>query len=130
MTEAQIDTSKKFNSDHNTSVLQFILHPQPLNLNSQTEKSLDVKLARKGNKNTKGVLKGLFGELALFSTPENVSYNSCCQRTRLSRIGNKKQRYKQVQHKCRRKLICGNMRNRGNMRIVRFCFRNDDSGKN
>ena len=68
MQKEQVDAGRRYNGDHNKSISRFIVHPKLNNPIPRTEKSLDLKLARKVTKRSKRDLRGLWETLAPGST--------------------------------------------------------------
>ena len=68
MSKAQVDAGQRYNGDKNKSISRFILHPKFTNPMPRTERSLELKLARKMSKHYKRDLRGLWGTLAPGST--------------------------------------------------------------
>ena len=64
MPEAQVDAGRRYNGEHNKSVSRFIMHPKLNNPIPRSEKSLEIKLARKLSKRSKRDLRGLWETLA------------------------------------------------------------------
>ena len=71
--KAQVEAGRRYNGEHNKSVSWFILHPKLNNPIPRSEKSLDLKLARKVTKRSKRGLRGLWETLAPGSTGERTS---------------------------------------------------------
>ena len=71
--KAQVDAGRRFNGEHNKSVSRFIIHPKLNNPIPRSEKSLDLKLARKVTKRSERDLRGLWETLAPGSTVERTS---------------------------------------------------------
>ena len=57
MQKAQVDAGRRYNGDRNKSISRFIVHPKLNNPIPRTEKSLDLKLARKVTKRSKRDLR-------------------------------------------------------------------------
>ena len=68
MTKVQVDLDRHYNRDKNTSVSRFILHPKLTNPIPRTERSLEIKLARKISNRSIRDLRGLWETLATGST--------------------------------------------------------------
>ena len=68
MQKAHVDAGRRYNGDHNKSISRFIIHPKLNNPIPRTERSLDLKLARKVMKRSKRDLRGLRETLAPGST--------------------------------------------------------------
>ena len=64
MQKAQVDAGRLYNGEHNKLVSRFIMHPKLNNPIQRSEKSLDVKLARKVTERSKRDLRGLWETLA------------------------------------------------------------------
>ena len=64
MQKAQVDAGRRYNGDTNKSVSRFIMQPKLNNPNPRSEKSLEIKLARKVSKRSKRDLRGLWETLA------------------------------------------------------------------
>ena len=73
MQRAQVDAGRRYNGEHNKSVSRFILHPKLNKPIPRSEKSLDLKLARKVTKRSKRDLRGLWETLAPGSTVVRTS---------------------------------------------------------
>ena len=73
MQRTQVDAGRRYNGEHNKSVSRFILHPKLNNPIPRSEKSLDLKLARKVTKRSKRDLRGLWETLAPGSTVVRTS---------------------------------------------------------
>ena len=73
MQKAQVDAGRRYNRDENKSVSRFIIHPKLNNPIPRTQKSLDIKLARKVSKRSKRGLRGLWETLAPGSTVVRTS---------------------------------------------------------
>ena len=73
MQKAQVDAGRRYNGEHNKSVSRFIVHPKLNNPVPRSEKSLDLKLARKGIKRSKRDLRGLWETLTPGSTVVRTS---------------------------------------------------------
>ena len=73
MQRAKVDAGRRYNGEHNKSVSRFILHPKLNNPIPRSEKSLDLKLARKVTKRSKRDLRGLWETLAPGSTVVRTS---------------------------------------------------------
>ena len=63
ITKAQLDAGRRYNGDKNKSVSRFILHPKLTNPIPRTERSLELKLARKISKRSKKDLRGFWETL-------------------------------------------------------------------
>ena len=68
MQKAQVDAERGCNGDKNKSISRFIMHPKLNNPIPRSERSLEVKLARKVSKRSKRDLRGLWETLASGST--------------------------------------------------------------
>ena len=68
MQKAQVDAGRRYNGDTNKSVFRFIMHAKLNNPIPRSEKSLEMKLARKVSKSSERVLRGLWETLAPGST--------------------------------------------------------------
>ena len=68
-----MDAGRRHNGEHNKSVSRFIVHPKLNNPIPRSEKSLDLKLARKVTKRSKRDLRGLWETLAPGSTVVRTS---------------------------------------------------------
>ena len=68
-----MDAGRRYNGEHNKSVSRFIMHPKFNNPIPRSEKSLDLKLARKVTKRSKRDLRGLRETLAPGSTVVRTS---------------------------------------------------------
>ena len=68
MTKTQVDAGGRYNGDKNKSVSRFILHPKLTNPTPRTERSIELKLARKVSKRSKKDLRGPWETLASGST--------------------------------------------------------------
>ena len=64
MQKAQVDAGLRYNGDTNKSVSRFVMHPKLNNTIPRSEKSLEIKLARKVSKRSKRYLRGLWETLA------------------------------------------------------------------
>ena len=64
MQKAQVDAGRRYNGEHNKSVSRFIMHSKPNNPIPRSEKSLDLKMARKVTKRLKRGLRSLWETLA------------------------------------------------------------------
>ena len=64
MQKAQVVAGRQYNGEHNKSVSRFIMHPKLNNPIPRSEKSLDLKLARKVTKRSRRDLRGLWETLA------------------------------------------------------------------
>ena len=64
MQKAQVDEGRRYNGNTNKSVSRFIIHPKLNNPIPRSEKSLEIKLARKVSKRSKRDLRGLWETLA------------------------------------------------------------------
>ena len=73
MQKAQVDAGRRYNGEHNKSVSRFIMHSKLNNPIPRSEKSLDLKLARKVTKRSKRDLRGLWETLAPGSTVVRTS---------------------------------------------------------
>ena len=73
MQKAQVDARRRYNGDTNESVSRFIMHPKLNNHIPRSEKSLEIKLARKVSKRSKRDLRGLWETLAPVSTVVRTS---------------------------------------------------------
>ena len=73
MQKAQVDTGRRYNREHNKLVSRFIIHPKLNNPIQRSEKSLDIKLARKVSKRSKRDPRGLWETLAPGSTVVRTS---------------------------------------------------------
>ena len=73
MQKAQVDAGRRYNGDTNKSVSRFIMHPKLNNPIPRSEKSLEIKLARKVSKRSKRNLRGLWETLAPGSTVVRTS---------------------------------------------------------
>ena len=73
MQKAQVDAGRRYNGEHNKSASRFIIHPKFNNPIPRSEKSLDLKLARKVTKRSKRELRGWWETLAPGSTVERTS---------------------------------------------------------
>ena len=73
MQKAQVDAGRRYNGEHNKSVSRFIMHSKLNNPMPRSEKSLDLKLARKVTKRSKRDLRGLWETLAPGSTVVRTS---------------------------------------------------------
>ena len=73
MQKAQVDAGRRYNGDTNKSVSRFIMHPKLNNPIPRSEKSLEIKLARKVSKRSKRHLRGLWETLAPGSTVVRTS---------------------------------------------------------
>ena len=73
MANAQVDSGRRYNGDKNKSVSRFILHKKLTNPKPRTERSLELKLARKVSKRSKRDLRGLWETLAPGSTVVRTS---------------------------------------------------------
>ena len=73
MQKAQVDAGRRYNGDHNKSISRFFVHPKLNNPIPRTEKSLDLKLARKVTNRSKRYLRGLWETLAPGSTVVRTS---------------------------------------------------------
>ena len=73
MQKAQVDAGRRYNGDTNKSVSRFILHPKLNNPIPRSEKSLEIKLARKVSNRFKRDLRGLWETLASGSTVVRTS---------------------------------------------------------
>ena len=63
MQKAQVDAGRRYNGDKNKSTSRFIMHPKLNNSIPRSERSLEVKLARKFSKRSKRNLRGLWETL-------------------------------------------------------------------
>ena len=73
MQKGQVDAGGRYNGEHNKSVSQFFMHPKLNNPTPRSQKSLDMKLARKVTKRSKRDLRGLWETLAPGSTAVRTS---------------------------------------------------------
>ena len=73
MQKAQVDAGRRYNGDTNNSVSRFIMHPKLNNPIPRSEKSLEIKLARKVSKRSKRDLRDLWETLAPGSTVVRTS---------------------------------------------------------
>ena len=73
MQKAQVDAGRRYNGEHNKSVSRSIMHPKLNNPIPRSEKSLDLKLARKVTKRSKRDLRDLWKTLAPGSTVVRTS---------------------------------------------------------
>ena len=73
MTKTQVDAGRRYNGDKNKSVSRFIQHPKLTNTKPRTERSLELKLARKVSKRFKRDLRWLWETLVLGSTVVRTS---------------------------------------------------------
>ena len=73
MQKAQVDVGRRSNGEHNKSVSRFIMHPKLNDPIPRSEKSLEIKLARKVSKSSKRDLRGLWETLAPGSTVVRTS---------------------------------------------------------
>ena len=73
MQKAQVDVGRRYNREHNKSVSRFIMRPKLNNPILRSEKSLDIKLARKVSKRLKRDLRGLWETLDPGSTVVRTS---------------------------------------------------------
>ena len=73
MQKAQVDAGRRYNGDKNKSKSGFIMHPRLNNPIPGTERSLELKLARKVSKRSKKDLRGLWETLAPGSTVVKTS---------------------------------------------------------
>ena len=73
MQKAQVNAGRRYNGNRNKSVSRFIMHPKPNNPIPRSEKSLEIKLARKVSKRSKKDLRGLWKTLAPGSTVVRTS---------------------------------------------------------
>ena len=73
MQKAQVDAGRRYNAEHNKSVSRFIVHPKLNNPIPRSQKSLDLKLARKVTKRSKRDLRGLWETFNSGSTVERKS---------------------------------------------------------
>ena len=73
MQKAQVDARRRYNGDTNKSVSRFIMHPKLNNPIPRSERSLEIKLARKVTKRSKIDLRGLWETLAPGSTVIRIS---------------------------------------------------------
>ena len=64
MQKAEVDAGRRYNGDTNKLVSRFIMHPKINNPIPRSEKSLEIKLARKTSKRFKEDLRGLWETLA------------------------------------------------------------------
>ena len=64
MQKAQVDAGRRYNGDKNKSILRFIMHLKMNNPIPLSERSLEVKVARKVSKRSKRNLRGLWETLA------------------------------------------------------------------
>ena len=64
MQNAKVDAGRRYNGDKNKSISRFIMHPKLNNPILRTERSLELKLARKVSKRSKKDLRGLWETLA------------------------------------------------------------------
>ena len=73
MQKAQVDAGRRYNGEHNKSVSRFIVHPKLNNPIPRSEKSIDLKLARKETKRSKRDLHGLWETFTPGSTVVRTS---------------------------------------------------------
>ena len=73
MQKAQVDARRRYNGDTNKSVSRLIMHPKLNNPIPWSEKSLEIKLARKETRRSKTDLRGLWETLAPGSTVVRTS---------------------------------------------------------
>ena len=73
MQKAQEDAGSRYNGDTNKSVSTFFMHPKLNNPIPRSQKSLEIKLARKVSKRFKRDLRGLWETLAPGSTVVRTS---------------------------------------------------------
>ena len=73
MQKAQVDAGRSYNGDKSKSISRFIMHPKLNNPIPRSERSLEVKLARKVSKRSKRDLRGLWETLAPGSTVVRTS---------------------------------------------------------
>ena len=64
MQKAQVEAGRRYNGDKNKSISRFIMHPKLNNPVPRTERSLELKLARKVSKRSKKDLRELWETLA------------------------------------------------------------------
>ena len=64
MQKAQVDAGRCYNGDTNKLVFRLIMNPKLNNPIPRSEKSLEIKLARKVSKRSKRDLRGLWETLA------------------------------------------------------------------
>ena len=64
MTKSQVDARRRYNRNKEKSISRFILHPKLSNTIPRTERSLELKLARKVPKRSNRDLRGLWETLA------------------------------------------------------------------
>ena len=85
MHKAQVDAGRRYNGEHNKSVSRFIMQPKLNNPIPRSEKSLDLKLARKVTKRSErsSWFMGNFGSWK-HSSP-HIRHNESDQRTWSSR---------------------------------------------
>ena len=76
MQKAQVDAGRRCNGEHNKSVSRFIMHPKLNNPIPRSEKSLDLKLARKVTKRSKRDLHGSWETLAPGSRVVRTSHTT------------------------------------------------------
>ena len=62
--KAQVDAGRRYNGEHNKSGSRFIIHPKLNNPIPRSQKSLELKLARRVTKRSKRDLRGLWETLA------------------------------------------------------------------
>ena len=73
MQKAQVDAGRRYNGDKKKLMSRFIMHPKLNNHIPRSEKSLEIKLARKVSKRSKRDLRGLRETLAPGSTVVRTS---------------------------------------------------------
>ena len=73
MQKAQVDAGRSYNADENKSISQFNMNPKLNNPIPRSERSLEVKLARKISKRSKRDLRGLWETLVPGSTVVRTS---------------------------------------------------------
>ena len=71
--KAQVDAGRRYNGDRNKSISSYIMLPKLNNPILRTERSLELKLARKVSKRSKKDLRGLWETLAPGSTVVRTS---------------------------------------------------------
>ena len=116
MQKAQVDAGRRYNGDHNKSISRFIVHPKLNNPITRTEKSLDIKLARKVTKRSKRDLRGLWETLAPGSTVVRTSDTTtvikepgvpevCVRNSDIAKFGTRAERNKDLWEYAKRHLL-------------------------
>ena len=73
MTKAQVDAGRRHNREQNQAVSRFMFHPKLFISIPRTERSVELKLARKVSKRSKRDLRGVWDTLAPGSTVVRTS---------------------------------------------------------